>query len=38
MTGRRASVIEDQTPGVFSWHVPPALVTDLSDLLDGVLS
>lgn len=35
MVGASTEVTDGQRHGVFSWRVPPALVTDLSDLLDG---
>ncbi len=37
MTGAGTPVVGGQPHGVFGWAVPPALVTDLSDLLDGQL-
>ena len=35
MVGARTAVSDGERHGVFSWRVPPALVLDLSDLLDG---
>jgi hypothetical protein len=36
MTGADAPVDDDgRTAGVFDWAIPPALVVELSDLLDG---
>ncbi|MFZ2056213.1 MAG: UvrD-helicase domain-containing protein [Acidimicrobiales bacterium] len=35
MAGADAPVVEGNPHGIFSWRVPPALVTALSDLLDG---
>ena len=35
MAGPDTPVVEGNPHGVFSWQVPPALVTALSDLLDG---
>jgi exodeoxyribonuclease V beta subunit len=35
MTGADVTVTDGHPDGVYSWTVPPALVTDLSDLLDG---
>ena len=35
MTGPDVKVSDGQPHGVFEWAVPPALVVDLSDLLDG---
>ena len=35
MTGAATPVVDGKPHGVFSWHVPPALVTELSDLLGG---
>ncbi len=35
MVGGSTEVTDGHRHGVFSWRVPPALVTDLSDLLDG---
>ena len=35
MTGARARTGTGQAHGVFSWPIPPALVIELSDLLDG---
>jgi exodeoxyribonuclease V beta subunit len=37
MTGAATPVVDGRPHGVFGWRVPPALVTDLSDLLDGRL-
>jgi exodeoxyribonuclease V beta subunit len=37
MTGANTPVVDGRPHGVFAWRVPPALVTDLSDLLDGQL-
>lgn len=33
MTGANAPQLDDGSPGVFTWAVPPALITALSDLL-----
>ena len=38
MTGPQVEVSDGQPHGVFGWPVPPALVTELSDLLDGRLA
>jgi exodeoxyribonuclease V beta subunit len=35
MCGPATPVLDGHPAGVFSWHPPAALVTDLSDLLDG---
>ena len=35
MTGPEVAISDGQPHGVFSWPVPPALVSSLSDLLDG---
>jgi exodeoxyribonuclease V beta subunit len=35
MTGPEVAVSHGQPHGVFNWPVPPALVSSLSDLLDG---
>jgi exodeoxyribonuclease V beta subunit len=35
MTGPEVPVSDGRPYGVFEWAVPPALVTALSDLLDG---
>ena len=35
MNGADVTVTDGHPNGVYSWAVPPALVTDLSDLLDG---
>jgi exodeoxyribonuclease V beta subunit len=37
MTGADTPTVAGHPYGVFGWAVPPALVTDLSDLLDGQL-
>jgi exodeoxyribonuclease V beta subunit len=37
MTGPGVEVSDGQPHGVFSWAVPPVLVSELSDLLDGHL-
>ena len=38
MTGRSVATTDGLPHGVFPWRLPAALVTDLSDLLDGVLA
>ena len=38
MAGPQTPVLDGQPCGVFAWTPPPALVTALSDLLDGVAS
>jgi exodeoxyribonuclease V beta subunit len=38
MTGPLVQVSNGQPHGVFGWSVPPALVAELSDLLDGQLA
>lgn len=35
MTGADTPIVDGTAPGVFAWRPPAALVTDLSDLLDG---
>jgi exodeoxyribonuclease V beta subunit len=35
MCGPETPVVEEHPAGVFSWRPPTALVTALSDLLDG---
>jgi exodeoxyribonuclease V beta subunit len=35
MTGAQVAHTGDDPHGVFSWRIPPELVTELSDLLDG---
>ena len=35
MTGADTPQVDGHPHGVFAWLVPPALVTELSDLLDG---
>jgi len=35
MAGPDVAIDQETPEGVFTWQVPPALVTDLSDLLDG---
>ncbi|MFM8303195.1 MAG: PD-(D/E)XK nuclease family protein, partial [Actinomycetota bacterium] len=35
MTGAEVPTVAGAPHGVFAWPIPPALVTDLSDLLDG---
>ena len=35
MAGADTPAVEGNPHGIFSWRVPPALVTALSDLLDG---
>ena len=35
MTGPTVPMTDGAPHGVFTWRIPPALVTDLSDLLDG---
>jgi exodeoxyribonuclease V beta subunit len=35
MAGAGTPLIGEDPHGVFTWRVPPALVTGLSDLLDG---
>ena len=35
MTGATVPTTDGAPHGVFTWHIPPALVTQLSDLLDG---
>jgi exodeoxyribonuclease V beta subunit len=35
MAGAATPLIDGDPYGVFSWRVPPALITSLSDLLDG---
>jgi exodeoxyribonuclease V beta subunit len=35
MVGPDTPTIDGRPNGVFGWRIPPALVTDLSDLLDG---
>lgn len=37
MCGPRTPVVDGQPCGVFSWSPPAALVTEISDLLDGVV-
>jgi exodeoxyribonuclease V beta subunit len=37
MTGPGAPLVDDRPCGVFGWQPPPALITELSDLLDGSL-
>jgi exodeoxyribonuclease V beta subunit len=37
MTGANTPIVEGHPQGVFSWDIPPGLVTALSDLLDGQL-
>jgi exodeoxyribonuclease V beta subunit len=37
MTGPSTVLMDGQSNGVFTWILPPSLVTDLSDLLDGRL-
>ena len=38
MTGPLVAVSDGQPHGVFGWPIPPALVSELSDLLDGQLA
>jgi exodeoxyribonuclease V beta subunit len=38
MAGPDTPTVAGRTPGVFSWAIPPALVTDVSDLLHGVMA
>jgi exodeoxyribonuclease V beta subunit len=35
MVGTNTPAVDGQPNGVFGWPIPPALVTELSDLLDG---
>jgi exodeoxyribonuclease V beta subunit len=35
MCGPHTPIVDGTACGVFSWHPPAALVTDLSHLLDG---
>ncbi|MDQ2679285.1 MAG: UvrD-helicase domain-containing protein [Actinomycetota bacterium] len=35
MTGAQVATVDGEPHGVFAWRTPPALVTALSDLLDG---
>jgi exodeoxyribonuclease V beta subunit len=37
MTGTEVPTTDGHPDGVFSWAVPPAMITELSDLLDGQL-
>jgi exodeoxyribonuclease V beta subunit len=36
MCGPETPVVDGHVAGVFDWSPPPALVTDVSDLLEGV--
>ena len=38
MTGPDTPIVDGRRCGVFAWRPPPALVGDLSDLLDGARS